>query len=542
MTFQQLRSTLLVGALFLVGCGAQGPRLVVVLSVDQMRADYLDRFGPQFTGGFRWLIDRGAVFSDAHQDHAVTSTAPGHATIATGVFPSRHGIVANSFFVRDAGRSTYSVADSTREILGFPDDPGRSPANLLRPGLGDWLKAQSRDSKVFSVAIKDRSAILMGGQHPDGAYWYHNGTGSYVTSSYYATSYPQWVAEFNESGRAARYYGREWTRLLPEDQYGASREDAFAAEGDGEHTTFPHRLAGPSGTPDARFFGSLTGTPFGDELTLAFARELMVHEELGRDDVPDILFLGLSAADIIGHPYGPFSQEVQDYYLRVDGMLMNFFDFLNQQVGVDAYVVVLTADHGVLPMPEELARRGTEAARVSTAGLRGVVQAAVREAVEHGIVVQAPAIRFGSGVMFDFGDQEPSTESVAQLRKHVAERMLGHDAIAVAYTFDEIQSGSLHGVVFERYQRSFYPNRVGDVMFNGPENHLLTRSRTGTSHGSPYRYDSHVPLVFAGKDIAPGRHDEPARTVDLSATVAAILRIDPPDDIDGRVLPVVSSR
>ena len=193
-------------------------------------------------------------------------------------------------------------------------------------------------------------------------------------------------------------------------------------------------------------------------------------------------------------------------------------------------------------MPEELARRGTEAARVSRAGLRDVVRDAVRDAVEHGIVDQAPAIRFGSGIMFDFDDQEPSTESVAQLRKHVAERMLAHDAIAVAYTFDEVQAGSLQGVVFERYQRSFYPNRVGDVMYNGPENHYVTGSRTGTSHGSPYRYDSHVPLVFAGKDIAPGRHDEPARTVDLSATVAVILGIDPPDDIDGRVLPVVSGR
>lgn len=536
MTLQRIRWSLFLCALVVVGCGAQDPRLVVVLSVDQMRADYLDRFESQFTGGFRWLLDQGAVFTDAHQDHAETSTSPGHATIATGVYPSRHGIVANNFFVRAAARSIYSVADSTHTILGFPGDAGRSPAKLLRPALGDWLKEQSPNSKVISVALKDRSAILMGGLHPDGAYWYHNATGRYVTSSYYRASYPAWVDEFNESGRPVRYYGREWIRLLPDDQYAASREDAFAAEADGIRTTFPHRLAGPGGTPDARFFTSLRATPFGDEMTLAFARDIVVHEALGQDDAPDILFLGLSAADILGHPYGPFSQEVQDYYLRMDRLLADFFAFLNQQVGAEGYVVALSADHGVLAMPEELARRGVEAARLSTRGLRNVVRDAVQEAVDHGIIERAPEVLFGAGVLFDFGGDEPPAASLAHFRRHVAEKMLGHEAIAVAYTFDEVAEGAGTGAVFERYRRSFHPDRAGDIMFAGPENHLLTSSPTGTSHGSPYDYDSHVPLIFAGPNIPAGRHDGFVQTVDIAATLAVLLGIEAPDDLDGEVL------
>jgi arylsulfatase A-like enzyme len=539
MMLRKIRWSFFLCAVLVVGCDAQDPRLVVVLSVDQMRADYLDRFGPQFTGGFRWLLDEGAVFTDAHQDHAETSTAPGHATIATGVYPSRHGIVGNNFFVRAAGRATYSVADSTHTILGFPDDGGRSPANLLRPALGDWLKEQSPNSKVVSVAIKDRSAILMGGLHPDGAYWYHTGTGRYVTSSYYTESYPAWVDEFNAAGRPVRYYGREWTRLLPEDQYGASREDAFAAERDGIRTTFPHRLAGPEGTPDAGFFASLTATPFSDEVTLAFARDMVVHEALGQDDDPDILFLGLSAADILGHPYGPFSQEVQDYYLRMDLLLGDFFEFLNQQVGADNYVVTLTADHGVLVMPEELSRRGIESARLSTRGLRGVIRDAMEEAIDHGIVERAPDALFGAGVLFDFGpDAHPAT-TLAHFRRHVAEKMLGHEAIAVALTFDEVAEGAGSGILFERYLRSFHPDRAGDIMFDGPENHLLTSSPTQTSHGSPYNYDSHVPMIFAGPNIPAVRHDGHVQTVDIAPTLAALLGIEAPGDLDGEVLPVV---
>lgn len=518
------------------------PRLVVVLIVDQMRADYLARFRSQFDGGLAWLVENGVVFSDAHHDHAATSTSPGHATLATGFFPSRHGIVGNDYCNRQTGRPAYSFADSTSEILGYPDAAGRSPRNLLRDGLADWVRAESPASRIFAVAIKDRAAIPLGGRRPDGAYWYQSTTGNFVTSSYYRTDYPAWVAAFNASDRAERYYGGAWRKLLPDSAYRLSREDDFAAESDSMSRTFPHRFAVGVRGPDRQYYAQLPETPFGDELTLAFAAELLIEESLGRDEHPDLLFIGLSSADYIGHAYGPYSQEVQDYYLRLDQMLADFFARLGQTVPPGETLIVLSADHGVMVMPEQLSRSGVEAGRTDPRPIRADVRRLLETAVELGDVDVVPRLREASGWCFDFGNASVSEARKAALRRRLADSMQARGDLEVVYTYDELESGSGHGALFEKFIHSFHPDRSGDLVYAPREHYLVTTIATRTSHGSPYEYDTHVPLVFAGAMLRPKRVDGIVRTVDLAPTLATLLGIPTPADLDGRDLGLAGDR
>ena len=515
---------------------APTPKLVVVLAVDQMRADYLDRFDTQFTGGLRWLVDNGLLFSNAHHDHATTSTGPGHVTVATGVFPSRHGIVGNDYYDRRARRSIYSMADSTSVILNYPEASGRSPANLLRDGVADWLKMQSPSSKVYAVGIKDRSAIPLGGKRADGAYWFHLSTGDFITSDYYRSEYPAWVADFNESDRSARYCGTYWTKLLPDSAYALSREDDFPGEKTGLGRTFPHLLTGTDGLPDAKYYGRIPETPFGDELTLEFAREMISNEGLGLDEHVDMLFIGLSSADYIGHRYGPYSQEVQDYYLRLDRMLAGFFARLEEITGAGGYIIALTADHGVMVMPEELSRRGVDAGRDSKRPITQRLREVTAALVDDGLIDTVPRLRDVAGFVLDFGNEPVSPEQATRLRQILTAELRMRPEIGAAYSFDQVIAGSGSGPIFEKFVRSVHPERGADILYAPREHYLFTSSSTGTSHGSPYEYNTHVPLVFAGAGLAAERRNEQVRTVDMAPTLASLMNVTPPTDLDGRDL------
>jgi predicted AlkP superfamily pyrophosphatase or phosphodiesterase len=508
---------------------------VIVLVVDQMRADYLERFDAQFGAGLRWLLDNGVVFEEAHHDHAVTATAPGHATIATGTLPSRHGIVGNDYFDRARQLVVYSVADPDAPLLGLPDDAGRSPRNMLRGALGDWLKAASPDSRVFAVAIKDRAAITMGGQRPDGVYWYHYRTGRFVTSAYYRPNYPDWVEEFNRSGLAAQYNGINWDLVAPESLYVESRGEPLGAEIGVMGSSFPHHLGGSGQDPDGRYFEHLPWTPFGDELTLAFAARLIEREGLGRDQHPDLLFIGLSSADFIGHAYGPYSREVQDYYLRLDLLLSALMRIMETSSG-GRLVLALTADHGVMALPEELARRGYDTGRIKPARLLARARSAVAWARERGVIAEEPKLRFSEGIAFSFEGSPTDPAGLAQLRRLVAEELRAGGELAAAWTYDEMRSGSGDGELYEMFRHSFRSDRAPDVFVAPKRNFLLIETDEGTTHGSPYDYDTHVPLIFAGMGIEAGWRDSRVRTVDIAPTIASILGIDAPDDLDGRPL------
>lgn len=524
------------------GAGAR-PRLVVVLVVDQMRADFLTRFADLYSGGLARLRTQGAVFTEGHVQHALTWTAPGHASVSTGTYPSRHGVIENEWYDRAARREVYAADDPQARPVGAggraPSPEGRSPAQLLRPGLGDWLKGQVPKARVFSVALKDRASVMLGGQRPDRAYWYDSAAGGYVSSSWYGDALPAWVADFNGSGAATRRFAEGWQRSAATAAYERSGSDRVAAEYDGERTELPHLF--DDGTPQARdaFLKELPWTPFGDELTLAFAAKLVREEQLGADDDPDILFVSCSSADYIGHRYGPTSHEAQDYYLRLDGWLAAFLSSLDAQVGAGRYVLALTADHGALPLPEELARGGQKAARrVVNDEYEARVKSAVRAALGALGLPEAALLHVGEdGVWLDVAIAEAQGMPAARLRAAVAEQLRTLDFVAETFTADALASaGTADTPYLARYRRSFLRERSADVLLRFKEWSLVPAHARGTGHGSPYRYDTHVPVLFFGGPVAARTLERPVGTVDVAPTLAELLEISTPVEVDGRSL------
>ena len=542
---------MLLGGL-LVGCAGSSPepqptaspaRLTVILVVDQMRGDFLDRFAGHLDGGLARLAGQGIVFDEAHHAHAYTVTGAGHGVLSTGRHPGANGIVGNDWWSRGAGREIYCVEDPRQQVVGRDEAPsgnGRSPANLTATGLGDWLKQASPESKVFSVAIKDRAAVLMGGRRPDGAYWYDSSTGRFVTSTYYAEALPEWAISFNTSGYIDQWFERGWPRLRGESDYPESRRDDFPAEADGRRTSFPHRFDGEA--PGPTYYGDLRSSPFGDQATLEFAMRLIEAEALGTDDVPDLLSIGLSAADSVGHVFGPYSQEIQDYYLRLDGMLALLLDFLDERVGLDHVQVALSSDHGVLPMPEELQGRGVASRRLGGNAIMPAVAAAIDESVAAlGLEVEVqPEIVTGL-ILRTMPGLEPSQQQA--LRREMATRLRAFDGFADVYTRDELADPTTPDRPYlEAYRRMLHAGRGPDLYIRLTEHTLYTSRPTGTSHGSPYRYDTHVPLIFWRPGLTPLRYREPVRTVDLAPTVMRWLGFDPPAGLDGTVLePVIGA-
>jgi len=301
------------------------------------------------------------------------------------------------------------------------------------------------------------------------------------------------------------------------------------------HITFPHVLGESSAQPDRAFYAALPFTPFGDAVTLAFARELVVHEELGLDDAPDLLFLGLSTPDYIGHRYGPYSQEVEDLFLRLDRGLEEFFSFLDERVGEGRYVVALSADHGVLALPEELVRRGIDAGRLEVRAVFGGVRDVVAAAVRDSLIAEPPRLRLAGGLVLSFAQGAPDATALTQLRGRIAEAFESSEGVVHAVTFDSLAGVDVEAMgVIGRFRRSFHPDRAADVAVQLKEYHVL--EQRGATHGSAYDYDTHVPVVFLGPGIAPGRFGSPTRTVDVAPTLATLLGVPPPGDIDGRVL------
>ena len=523
----------------------QRPRLAIVLVVDQMRADYLERYADLYRGGLGRLRREGAWFTQGRLQHALSYTAPGHASVATGNDPARHGIVANDWFDRESGAEMYAAEDlSARPVLTTASPVtlrGRSPKQMMRPTLGDWLKTAEPTAKVFSVALKDRAAVLMGGQQADRAYWYSAEVAGFVSSSWYAEGapLPAWVASFNASGAAFERFAGGWTRVRGISAYLRSGPDHVEAEADGLQTSFPHLF--DDGTPGARaaFAKQLLKTPFGDELALRFARAVIEAEELGADDTPDLLMISCSSADYIGHTYGPFSHEVEDYYLRLDVWLGELLQYLDEHVGSDNYVLALSADHGALPLPEEARLRGhLSARRVPAAQYRAQATAAISGALQ-GLGVSERALLFlgEDGVWLSGSAAEAAQVEPATMRQAVATALRGLEFVADAFTA-EVLAGPRDDTrpFLVNYQRSYFAGRSPDVQMRFKEWHLVDAQARGTSHGSPYDYDTHVPVLFFGADVRAGRFARPVGTTDVAPTMAQLLAIPTPTGVDGRSL------
>ena len=508
------------------------PKLAIVLVVDQMRADYLNRWSDMFSGGLRRLLDNGAVFTNAHHDHAATVTATGHATIATGVIPAKHGIVGNSFYDRNSGEAVGCVTDSSTKIIGGAGGPGASPRWLMCPTIGDRLKQSSPGGRVFTAALKDRAAILMGGKSPDGVFWYDKPSGDFVTSSYYSEVLPSWADSFNNSGAKDIWKDSLWI----EHQTAVDSEEH--ADGP-DMSAFSHVLSTESSADD--YYAKLYEMPFGDELLLKFGLDLIPSEHLGEDSIPDLLMISLSAADLVGHAYGPDSREIRDYYLRLDSELGMFLDSLDTWIGSDNYVLVLTSDHGVCPIPELAVNNGLKGyqrlfAKSFQMDVADILPAVFLDCSQTSALLKP----FYNGFVIDTAAAAKCGLSRSTVAAKAANAIGVLDYVANVFTMDQLSADSISDQPYFRlFKNSFYPDRSPDLIVNFKEGVLLTSSGGGTSHGTPYHYDTDVPIVFCGKNIKPMTDNDSVRTVDIAPTLGALLNIPSQSEMDGKILPVI---
>lgn len=507
---------------------ATRPKLVVVIVIDQMRFDYLDRFGAQWQHGFARLRAEGQTFTAAYHEHALTETAPGHATIATGTHPSRHGIVANNWLDRESGQKVEAVEDPTAKILGNEREPGVSSATLLREGVGDWMQAADPRAIVIALAVKDRAAILLGGKHPDAALWYDDEFGGFTTSSYYADARPAWVTAYNSKDRAQALYGEGWTLSRPDADYGDSRRttapELVATFSDYALTKqFPHVIDRPQKAPR----NVVRDTPFADQMTLELAREAIASEQMGADEVPDLLLIGLSGGDYCGHRYGPDSVETHDYYLRMDEAIGGFIAELDAKLGKDQYVLILTADHGVAPMPEH-----SDIAGAGRFNAKQQLPPLLERAVAELELKQPPSFAVSHGVELSFDAAVPEAER-ARLRASLAELLRADPLVADAWTRDELLGTDDRNEFAAAWRRSFHPERSSDLLIQLAPG--VVSYPEGTGHGTPYEYDQHVPLAIRGRGWA-GVDERRVGVVDIAPTIAAMVGIPIADGVDGQAI------
>lgn len=514
---------------------AESPRLVVFIVVDQMRADQLERYSTEYSGGFKRLLTEGIVFTNADLSYALTATAPGHATLFTGTYPWKNGIVGNSYFDRRLNRRVYSVQDSS--VLTVEGEGGKmSPRNLMATTIGDWLKAASPRSKVISISIKDRPAILMGGKNADGAYWYDPSSGHMITSSYYMKTLPSWVKSFNETGWVEKNLPPAWQKLNADSIYERFGSDKFDGESLwGGSATFPHPFH-----PD-KMKSQLADSPFGNTLLLDFAAEASHNEGLGKREVTDLLCVSLSSTDLVGTMFGPNSHEMIDNLFRLDRDLGKFLALLTSSLGRDRVLVVLASDHGVMPLPEY--RINVEhrfALRID--GMKLVRQKLAQLDSVLGLEINVKGQVVGDGFI-NYEAAEKAGLDRQGIERRVRTALMEIDGVAdVLYRTELLTPGTAERPYLEAYRKSSFSSRGPDFFVRPCEYCLATESSVGTSHGSPYSYDTRIPVVFWGQNLEPGKVQRGIRAVDIAPTLAKLLHLSPPNDLDGEALKEIDMR
>ena len=529
------------------------PRLLVVIVVDQLRADLLQRYDGCFTGGFRRLLDQGGGSTAAVHDHAITDTAPGHATLATGVHPCRHGIVDNAWCERREGHVVVvpCVADSSTRILGT-QAIGASPQHLQVPGLADWMGEAGDSARVVALGGKDRAAILLAGKGRGDVYWFSRAEGRFVTSSWYRDTYPAWLERFQQSSWPAYCRDSTWTCAVPVAERSRARgaaplpaadphersagvEATRAPEAAGDLRSFTHAFDGASES----FWTWWLSTPALDEATLALAQEAVRSRALGKDTTPDLLALGLSQTDRIGHRYGPLSLEQLDHLLRLDRALGEFFASLDAEVGAGRWLVGLSADHGVTDTAADRQEDGVPVQVLSSASVDSLF--ADLQALD------ATAVARPTGEQ-DRRSTAELDETPAAREDVAAARVERCPFVAAVLTHTEIMAAAPGDSFLDLYRHSYYPGRFPMVPLGssarrrtlgvyGVEARLqpwATWSGAGADHGSPYFPDRVVPMLFLGAGVPAGAWSGPLRTVDFAPTLLRLLQMPVPAGLDGR--------
>lgn len=501
---------------------ADAPRLVLLLTIDQGGAAEIDRLRPLLDGGLARLLDESAHFVDAHHEHAVTETSPGHATLVTGRHPSTHGIVANDWLDPQTGEEVYAVDDPELDT---------SPHLLLTDALGDWLLAAVPEAKVFALGGKDRTAVLLGGRRPHGAFWYDRDSGRFATSGYYDEE-PAWLAGFHRDSSPDADYGTVW-EPLPEvaaaaERYGFDRP--FWGDLD-PWVGFPHPLGGAAVTPTPGYYADLYRSPFADAYLGRLAARLIVEEELGDDEAPDLLAIGFSSLDAIGHQYGPDSMEYADTLVRLDHTLGELLDLVDREVGLEHTLIAVSADHGVVSAPEVAARRGEPGGRIGVREIRCLqrLESELDRRLGDGDWLR-PGPFFDPDTLLALGVDRAAVERASRAYLETC------PGVARVWTRSELEGeepATGEEAMARLFRHAYHPGRSPDLYIQLEPGYLASGYTTAAGHGTAYPYDTHVPWLVRGADIAPREIAGRVATVDVAPTLAALVGIPVPEDLDG---------
>jgi predicted AlkP superfamily pyrophosphatase or phosphodiesterase len=551
-------SSLVVGTSFSISFAdppVQQPRLILQITVDQLRGDFPFRYYDRLPkGGFKYLIENGTVYMDAHHSHANTETIVGHATLATGAYPSVHGMVGNLWLDREKGRIVYNIEDDRYDLLSKDADvdkgteidhtqkaagtDGRSPSAIMVSTFSDELSNHTAGkSKVFGVSVKDRGAVSMAG-HSGKAFWFSKANGEFVTSSYYYKKYPEWVNSWNAKGLAFSYAGKEWTLLNDPSTYLFKDADDQEWETDiyGFGRTFPHKF----GEKDNKLLTTfLTLSPVGDEIVLDFSKTLIENEALGQDSIPDYLGVSFSSTDYVGHVFGPSSLEGEDNLMRLDRTLADLFSYVDKTVGLDHTLIVLSADHGTPEAPGYLQQNGIPAGYVNpetwdkNKAIKRIKEkfGIAEELIEK---YEPPYLYLNQKII-----KEKKLDQ-AEVENAIAEELLKFENVAFAVSSTALASASLPDTdLYRMVLNNFNPMRSGDIYIVFEPNWFINDFDGLTvtaTHGSPWRYDTFVPIMFAGSKI-PSKHIyRRVHTVDVAPTLSRYIGANPPSGSAGSVL------
>jgi type I phosphodiesterase/nucleotide pyrophosphatase len=527
------------------------PRLVVMIAIDQMTPEQLDRLGRLYTGGLGRFLREGLVFPAAALEYGDTETGPGHASYGTGLNPVHHGIVGNDWVLPEEEHSQYCVADpDVRSVIdeGPQDnDRGRSPKNLRALALCDLLERADSQTRSLAISCKDRAAIAMSGQHPDLALWWDTSRGGFQSSTWYVQELPAWVREFDgrwlERFRSGEF-ARGWTSTLPADLAGtetAPDEREGEVKWDGSRAfphAFPSLSADPSAKERSRLAAAIYASPAGDQLVLELARRAVEVLELGADEHTDILCLSLSACDTVGHAFGPYSRETTDVLLRADRELGELFALLDEKVGRGRWVASLSADHGVMDLPEALQAQGIGAERIPgktlSSGLKKM-RARLKEKYGDDFYLTFD----GRGVRLSERKIAAAGQTAAEVRRFAADALLdvGASWLEAVWTLDELRAvakGEEQASGWKRcWANSFDDERTPDLTLQIKPWHLLALPE-GTTHGTPYPYDRRIPLAFLGGAFRAERNYDAASSIDAVPTLLEALGLAVPEGLDGK--------
>lgn len=534
------------------------PRLAVVVVFDQFTYEYLVRFSDLYlpavdsktgkVGGFRYFMEKGAWFPDAHFSHIPTFTGPGHSVIMTGAPLAATGIVGNSWITPE-GKTLNCVEDPNQKVIGADNPRARaaSPVNLMCSTVGDELRLATNDkAKVVGVAIKDRGSVLMAGHKPTACVWFDDASGNWVTSTWYTTgTLPGFAERVNKERLADKWFGATWDRSFEASVYAQRCTPAPAGtqgNAGGLGAGWPKRLAPPSADkPNRDYYARLTNSPYGVVMTFEVAKAAVRDEQLGADLIPDILTVSLSSPDYALHSYGPHSEEALEMSIQCDRALSDFLNDLASAVpgGLDSIMVAVTADHGICPIPEVAKEHEKlQVGHVETKAIEAAALAAIQSRI--GNTTVAKALLFGFSDPYIYLDKRVASQhhlDLGSLRKAIAEKLLELPGVYATFTYDQVAQGLLPaGRLSELVSNGFVPKRSGDVVVILEPGWLPGSGYKGTSHGSPWNYDTRVPLLFAGKYIVPGVYTARADIKDVAPTLSLLLGVNAPSASSGRIL------